>query len=302
MFVLFILSVVLSHQTTSAYEFKSRPGVPTKTHSCHDIRSVPRIIARTLDLDMTFYSKYTEAYNIPIISSSRVSNTALTRACYVVRVLLADRPDVRKQLYKQGGRVGVIGVNEQTTDIPEHSYLPDWWNQRARGLGGMVGTPISTVGEENLLCLKNDWYPTQDIMVHEFAHGVHMLGAHFADTTFQAQLDELYNEYRRSQEKWHHTYSMSSNRELFGEGTQSYFNVNSYSALPDGISGPINTRNKLEEYDPRLFKLIQGVFPCGNLIYNKCNTTRQWERDQILKMDCELPPEYNIDPTPEIVN
>ena len=85
-------------------------------------------------------------------------DNALKRACYVVRVLLADRYDVRNSFYKLSGRLGVIGAREGTTDIPEHSHLGRWWDQRARGLGATPSAPISTGGEENVLCYRQDRY------------------------------------------------------------------------------------------------------------------------------------------------
>ena len=60
-----------------------------------------------------------------------------------------------------------------TTSIPEHRWLGPSWDQRARGLGGTLAIPISTGGEENLLCWRNrDRYPNEDIFLHEFSHGI----------------------------------------------------------------------------------------------------------------------------------
>ena len=50
--------------------------------------------------------------------------------------------------------------------------MPDWWNRRARGLGGTLRIPVSCGGEENLLCLRNDRYYGDDIFFHETAHAV----------------------------------------------------------------------------------------------------------------------------------
>lgn len=91
-----------------------------------------------------FYTKYLHAFGIPIISSNAPSDAALRRACYEVVFLLADRADIRSWLCKRNGRAGVIGKREGVTSIPEHSWLPSWWNQRARGLGGTLQNPIST--------------------------------------------------------------------------------------------------------------------------------------------------------------
>lgn len=63
-----------------------------------------------------------------------------------------------------------------TTSIPEHRWLGPSWDQRARGLGGTLAIPISTGGEENLLCWRNrDRYPNEDIFLHEFSHGIQVL-------------------------------------------------------------------------------------------------------------------------------
>lgn len=91
-----------------------------------------------------FYKKYLHAYGIPVISSENATDAALKRTCYVVVFLLADREDIRRSVYKRRGRAGVIAATEGVTSIPEHSWLADWWNGRARGLGGTVSLPIST--------------------------------------------------------------------------------------------------------------------------------------------------------------
>ena len=56
--------------------------------------------------------------------------------------------------------------------MPEFSHLADWWNQRARGLGGTLHIPMSCGGEENLMCLRSDRYYGDDIFFHEAAHAV----------------------------------------------------------------------------------------------------------------------------------
>ena len=91
-----------------------------------------------------FYQKYLHAFGVPIISSNRALDAALRRACYVVVFTLADRKDIRRMFFKNHGRAAVISIKEQVTTIPEHSWLPSWYNQRARGLGGTMQNPIST--------------------------------------------------------------------------------------------------------------------------------------------------------------
>ena len=114
--------------------------------------SVPSRVRSEYRLN-NFYRKYLHAYGIPIISSGRAQDAALRRACYVVVFLLADRQDIRTWFYRRYGRAGVIASSEGVTHIPEHSWLPSWWNQRARGLGATITHPISTCEYMLGICL-----------------------------------------------------------------------------------------------------------------------------------------------------
>ena len=116
---------------------------PLTTWECEQVTDVPSHVRSEYPLS-PFYKKYLHAYGIPVISSENATDAALRRACYVVIFLLADREDIRRSVYKRRGRAGVIAATEGVTSIPEHSWLDDWWNWRARGLGGTVSQPIST--------------------------------------------------------------------------------------------------------------------------------------------------------------
>jgi len=260
--------------------FGLRPGTPPQTTRCDQITSVPREL--TFITRYPFYRKYTHAYGIPIISSYYSDDAALKRACYNVKVLLADNPKIRYWMYKNYGRLGIIGRNEGTRSIPEHSYLPPWWDQRARGLGGTMAIPISTGGEENLLCLQSDRYRSEDIAMHEFFHGIANVGVASAIPGWIGRLKAAYNaaKYRGL---WRNTYAMSTWEEYFAEGAQSYFHVNAYANPPNGIHNDINTRAKLRRYDPTLYNLVREVFPCENWILDRC---KKGQTPPSLKMNC----------------
>ncbi|CAH1787594.1 unnamed protein product [Owenia fusiformis] len=260
-----------SHNSgNSLYYGGNRPGSPTNSNSCGNIRGVPSKLRSGTHMYpkglTSFYQKYTEAYDIPVVSSNQVSNDALKRACYTLRFMLADRSDIRNAFYKAGGRVAIIGVNEGTTSIPEHSNLPAWWNERARGLGATWAQPVSTAGEENARCLPNDRYK-QDIVLHEFSHALHLIGANNAISGFHDRLSSTVEEY-------------------WAEGVQSYFGVNRHSDIPDGIQGPISNRNALRNYDIGLYNIIKEVFPCNNDYIKRCQKNRGAELNQQLKINC----------------
>ena len=136
------------------------------------------------------------------------------RACYVTRFLFADHSGVRQWYYKNNGRIAVMAVSENTTDIPEHSSLDPKWDWRARGLGATEGMPICTGAEENVMCYEKDRYGKEDILLHEMAHGVHWLGAKYAISDFNDRLKTAYTVAKEAG-LWNKTYAMSTFREYF---------------------------------------------------------------------------------------
>jgi len=284
------LEAMINRDDSLYNNYPTRSGQASDDHMCDKVLNyVPREL--TFITRYPYYRRYTHAYKIPIVSSQNVGDAAMKRACYVVRFMLADRRVLRQTLYKYQGRVGIIGRYERTTGIPEHSWLPRWWDDRARGLGGTLGTPISTGTEENLLCERqseggNDRYPSQDIFLHEFSHGVQEIAVRGGGIPgFYKRLEAAYYSAKR-RGLWARTYSMSTPQEYFAEATQSYFWVNSYSRVPDGVRGPISTREKLRTYDPTLFKLVQEVFPCGNRVLKRCDA-KAGKKMIPFKMNCD---------------
>lgn len=97
----------------------------------------------------TYYSQRVSAEGFPIVASERVNPYALKEAAYLVNMMLAKRPDVRAAMIKSGARLCIMGKDEFTTDLPEFQRLAesrvpgfssldpkDYWDARARGLGG----------------------------------------------------------------------------------------------------------------------------------------------------------------------
>ncbi|CAH1258082.1 MDGA2 [Branchiostoma lanceolatum] len=259
----------------------TRRGRSWDTWECYDVTSVPDAIRTELNLD-TFYQKYLHAYGIPVLGSSILPDDALRRACYDVLFMLADRKDIRDSYYDYYGRAGIMAETEVTLDIPEHSGLDPDFNTRARGLGATVSKPVSTGAEENVLCYNTDPYKVEDIFIHEFAHGVDILGARKAVSDFITRLQAAYDS-ALANGLWANTYADDTRDEYWAEGVQSYFNVNHESDPPDGIHNHVNTRVELQAYDPDLYAMVEEIYPCGNFPVKRC------ERDYAsytLKIDC----------------
>jgi len=220
----------------------------------------------SLKLDK-FYSKYVSASGYPIVSSSRVSDYALKEAAYLVDMMLADRPDVRKAMIASGSRLIVMAYNEFTTDIPEHADLTprNYMDRRARGLGGSRTQPVCSCAEENVLGFKGDPYSTENILIHEFAHNIHLRGMVNVDDTFDDRLEKTYQR-AMSQGLWKSKYASTNHAEYFAEGVQSWFNNN---RPPDHDHNHVDTRKELQEYDPGLAAICEEVFGKTKLVYTK---------------------------------
>jgi hypothetical protein len=214
----------------------------------------------SLGLD-PFYKKYLNAKGIPVVSSDQPADDALRIACNITVKMLEKRNDVRLQMIDHGGLVAVMGQHEVTTDIPEHRDLYEAfpgvdWNQY-RGLGGTEARPATSCAEENLLCFANDPYKGENILIHEFAHGIEHLGIRPLNDGFVAQRDADYNA-AVAAGKWKNTYADDNSEEYWAEGVQDWFDANLEAIPANGIHNKINTRPELKSYDRPLYDLIKG--------------------------------------------
>jgi len=214
-----------------------------------------------------FYAKFISANGYPIVASAKVNDYALKEAAYLVNLMLAHRPDVKDAMVKSGSRLIIMSHEEFTTDVPEHSHLrpKDYWDARARGLGGSQTDPVCSCGEENLLAFVGDPYAAENILIHEFAHNIHLRGMVNLDPTFDDRLKQAY-EAAMEDGLWKTKYASTNRDEYWAEGVQSWFDNN---RPPDHDHNHVDTRKELREYDPRLAKLCEEVFGGTKLVYTK---------------------------------
>ncbi len=171
-----------------------------------------------LPYDRSFYKKYVDGHGIPVIASEKVPDAALLMARDIVIFMLAGRTDIRKEMVARGYRVGVMAQTEMTTDLPEQQDRKrpakddprltrserenydtptgiggqtdkDYWNRRARGLGGVY----TTCAEENVLGYPNTRYYGEHILVHEWSHGV-MGATRTADPALYGEIQAAYKQ------------------------------------------------------------------------------------------------------------
>lgn len=235
----------------------------------------------SLGLDADFYKKYASAGGIPIISSARVPDVALLVARDIVNHMLLKRPDLREYMVNNRQRVGVMAIDEMTTDIPEQRNWKkpafddrrltdgerarynepggiasmtdkEYWDRRARGMGGRY----TTCAEENVLGYPETRYYGEHILVHEFSHGIH--GAiRNVDPELAADIQAAYEEAMAAGRFPGH-YAANTVAEYWAEGTQWWFWSN-YQACFGEVR--MWSPDDLRAYDPRLFELLGRVYP-----------------------------------------
>lgn len=217
-----------------------------------------------------FYKKYIDADGYPIVASEKVNDYALREAAYLVNLMLAKRPDVRAAMIKSGSRLCIMAHDEFTTSLPEWSHMEprDFWDARARGMGGSLTDPFCSCAEENLLAFPGDPYAAENILIHEFAHNIHLRGMVNTDPTFDSRVKATYTA-AMAGGLWKGKYASVNHHEYFAEGVQSWFDNNREN---DHDHNHVNTRVELLEYDPGLAALCREVFGDTELKYTPPST------------------------------
>ena len=226
----------------------------------------------SLHLD-PFYTKYVDVNGLPLISSWRVPDSAFVAAHRTLYAMTCMLPEaVLDSMVSYGTRIAIMARYEGTTDIPEHHYLVNDtslnWDLRARGLGGDLELPLTSCAEENVLAYQIDKYHAEDILVHEFAHSIHLIGFMLAVPDFDTRLKKCY-ENAKAQGILKGTYRETDKEEYFAEAIQDWFNVNAEMDHADGKHNWCNTREELEDFDKGLYDLIAEYFPKTSMQISK---------------------------------
>lgn len=225
-----------------------------------------------------FYTRIEWLRGFPIVASERVNPYALKEAVFIGDKMLVKRPDVLEAMVHSGARLCIMAHNEFTTDLPEFKRMAadrmpgfetfsgrDFWDARARGTGGSATDPYCTCAEENLLGYPGDPYEKENILIHEFAHNIHLRGLNNVDPSFDVRLRKAYDEAVK-EGLWKGKYAGVNHHEYFAEGVQSWFDDNREN---DHDHNHVDTRAELIEYDPRLAELCREVFADTEFKYTK---------------------------------
>ncbi len=271
-----IVAVVLASGLLAQTPPARVPAADVPSYSGAMVKAPPA----ALGLD-PFYTKYADAFGIPVVSSDRVPSDALLMARDIVNYMLIKRPDVRAELIRRGSRVMIIAHAEGQMDLPEYRDwkkpakddprltpgerarydLPggiasmtdqEYWNRRARGMGGIR----TSCAEENLLGYEGTRYWGEHICVHEFSHGI-MGALRAADPALIKDLEAAYAAAKAAGRFKGH-YAENTIAEYWAEGTQWWFWSNYSWTTPE--KAELWSPEDLKAYDPALFEILSRVY------------------------------------------
>ena len=191
----------------------------------------------------------------------------MEKASCILDIMLSKLPETAEALRKNGAEVALYGLLESAYDIPEHRMGYLLATRPVEGFGGTLSAPVSSISEANVIRLRSGRYatryPHEMILVHEFAHAIHLIG--FAALSDQTLSGEVMRTYRHAMENglWHDTYAASNHEEYFATMSTIWFNVmqEGVDGKWDGIRGPVNTREELKRYDPEAWRLMDQIYP-----------------------------------------
>ena len=200
--------------------------------------------------------KSEEANGITYVFASKVSDVAIQRAKYIVDHMLEGLPAVRESMTKRKFKVEIIAKDQVLSDLPDYAPLKGKRTRDGRdfdtGTRGLGGEERCSIGEENLLCLTEQPYRDEDILIHEFSHSIKSNLAR----EDSAAIDAAFKRASDSAMYPSGIYMIRDSQEYWAEGTQVWFAATRRA----DVNGGFNTRERLQAHDPKLFEVLQRVY------------------------------------------
>ncbi len=186
-----------------------------------------------------------------IVSTHMVEDSLYDITIEKVDMMIGHRNDILGQLKANNHILLLIGEGEETSDFQCYAPFPDTY-----GYGATLTIPVSSVKAINLFWEDGSGIYREDILIHEFAHGIHLCGLN--NTDFDTRLQNIYDS---NKSKWINTYAYTNKEEYWAELTQSYFDCNYEGPSGgDGVHNNIDTRDELYVYDQSGYDLCVSIY------------------------------------------
>jgi dipeptidyl aminopeptidase/acylaminoacyl peptidase len=224
-----------------------------------------------------YYTKFTFAREFIVLGSSQVSDEALLKANDIIRKMFAYRHDILKAMIADGARLIVLGRHEKLSDLPEFNHAANQAEfDEVRYWDYTPNQKLMVVPEENVLGLPGEPFARKCMVLSVFAKALyHVAGLRSVDPDFERgrakqqyelrvkRLDvEFDHRLGKLQETaaakglWKGTAAARSRAEYWAAGVDAYFDAAGDTQPPNLADRPINTREDLKAYDPKLYALV----------------------------------------------
>lgn len=216
----------------------------------------------------SFYKKFKNSSGILIKGSIRVEDRSLSIASKTIERMLSKRGDIKNKLFKNYAEVAVIAKNETYCDLPEAFDLKNKKTFDGRdfckicGGGGVIGRPITAICEDNLLKTEKDpYYGKEDILTHEFAHTIHILGMSDIDKKKVSTLYKAAKESGKFNKNRHAeaAYMMANEEEFFACLSAVWFNVQNPQSA--SLSPKLKSREAIRLNLPDMYSFLESIYP-----------------------------------------
>ena len=206
-----------------------------------------------------------------------MTDEALLKANHTIRKMFAYRHDILKAMIADGARLVVLGREEKLSDLPQFNDARTRADfDQVRYHDYTAGLKLMVVPEENVLCLPQDPFAGQCMVVSVFARGLYQVTAlrpaipdfeqrrdrqqyelrvKRMDIDFDRRLEKLFDE-AMSKSLWRGTTAARDRVDYWAAGVAAYFDAAGEGHAPNLADRPITTREALKAYDPDLFALV----------------------------------------------
>ena len=232
-----------------------------------------------------FYTQAATVGKLHVIAGDAVNPEAVQRVAFTIAQMLENRPHIADQMARY--MYVVVGSTQSpVSSVPEVQALPqrlieEWQFDMNRIIGGGWGPsaclgcegggalPFVMVSEANAMCsgYPIDTHTTEDVVVHELAHGIHNSFEHAnseaglaLEDTFDHQLQQIY-EQALADGLWEGPhYGATNHSEYFAEIFQFWSGVNDNDAVWVDSFDLARQSAELAEYDPRAATFLREHF------------------------------------------
>jgi len=235
--------------------------------------SAPPQLDKFKDID-PWYTKFTWAREFTVVGRG-ASDESLLQANETIRRMFAYRHDILKAMIADGAKLVVLGPNEKMSDLPE------WKKKDAKPSGSSTArcqtynseTKLLVVAQEDVLRSAGSGKSGDSPVVRVFADALYRvagtrpeipdfrgnqqyeLRVKRLDENFDRAVSKIFDE-AKSKNKWTNTSAAQDKFAYWTAGVLAYFDAADSKDKPKDSSTPVNTREKLAEYDPGLYALV----------------------------------------------